>query len=194
MSNNTKNKQEEYSITGFSDLIASPMLLAIIILTFILGGFSIFGFFQNPQKLRLIIDLISRRVEISEATDHHPDEVAINHVYNKLLPINTDGLHTVSQKNGYITSSSLDELRYSILSDNFSLENPQKTANKMELVLSLNYDITSKEFLYDRSEEIQIEQDWSLLQGIQSRIPIIGTPLSPNYSLGYLYQLGIPSG
>ncbi len=83
---NLKNKEEPYSISGFSDLINSPVFLAILLLTFILGLSSVFGFFQNPQKLRLIIELINQRVNISETKSHQAPNATISSYVKIFIP------------------------------------------------------------------------------------------------------------
>jgi len=60
----TKKEEVVYSSTDLSDLLSSPIFYSIIALTFILGFSSIFGFFNNPRKLKTVVDAISQKVMI----------------------------------------------------------------------------------------------------------------------------------
>ena len=57
-------KKEVYSTTGFKDVIASPVFYAVLFITFILGFFSVFGFLQNPLKLKAAVNIISKKVSV----------------------------------------------------------------------------------------------------------------------------------
>lgn len=62
-------KKEIYSTTGFKDVIASPVFFAVLFITFSLGFFSVFGFLQNPLKLKAVVKIISNKVSVTNRLD-----------------------------------------------------------------------------------------------------------------------------
>ena len=129
------NKEEYYSITGFSELVASPFFYSILILTVILGLASTFGFFQNPRKLKLIIDLISQRVFISEAKQIQIPKVVNSRAYL----IAQDKLKIIYRRDGNITASSLNGDRYSIFGEQYSLK--EVGFNPVNRIVAINYNL-----------------------------------------------------
>ena len=58
-----KNKKlEVYSISGFRDTLASPVFYPVIVVSLVLGVASIFGFVQNPLKLKAMVNVIHQKV------------------------------------------------------------------------------------------------------------------------------------
>lgn len=163
MNKKYKNNKEVYSITGFSDLVASPFFYSILIITVILGLASTFGFFQNPRKLKLIIDLISQRVFISEVKQIQMPKVVNSRAYL----IAQDKLKIIYRRDGNITASSLNGDRYSIFGEQYSLK--EARFNPVNRMVAINYNISSSQFWGD--------MNFKKLQG-----GIVGTPISP-YSL-----------
>ena len=67
--NKSKNKEPEvYSTTGFKDVLASPLFYPIVTITFVLGISSIFGFLQNPLKLKAVVSTINQKLTHNSAT------------------------------------------------------------------------------------------------------------------------------
>jgi len=165
MKNKAPNTKEVYSTTGFSDLVSSPFFLSVLILTIILGLASTFGFFKNPRKLKLIIDLISQRIFISEAKIQTLPRV----VHSQAYAMEQRELQVISKKDGNITVSSLNKDRYTILSsDDFSFNN--NASLNPTISVSIDYNIASLRF-------------WGSLNSSNSNRLIIGAPISPSYSL-----------
>lgn len=183
MSKNT-NKKEEYSVTGFSDLVASPAFLAVLVLTFILGISSVFGFFQNPRKLKAVIDYISKRVSVSEVSNSDPSRVVSNVFNNNVYPTIASGkFKTIYNRNGNITASTLDMDRYSILSEKFSLSEQTKTPSNSTMTLALDYNIVSKSFWRKLGMWSELVLDLNKTKRVNAKSVIVGSPISPYYSL-----------
>jgi len=160
------NNSDEYSVTGFSELVASPFFYSVLILTVILGLASTFGFFQNPRKLKLIIDLISQRIFISEVEQKYTPKVVNSRAYS----VEQEKLQIIYKREGNVTASSLNRDRYSIFTNEYSLKdvgfNPINTA----VLVAIDYDISSSQF-------------WENTNFNKSQGVIIGAPISPYYSL-----------
>ena len=165
MKKKSPNTKEVYSITGFSDLVSSPFFFSVLILTIILGLASTFGFFKNPRKLKLIIDLISQRIFISNATTQTLPKV----VYSQAYTIEQKELQVISKKDGNITASSLNKDRYAILS-NDNLNDIDYSSFDPTITVAIDYNIASLRF-------------WGSLNPSKSNRLVIGAPLTPNYSL-----------
>lgn len=163
MNKKYKNNKEVYSITGFSDLVASPFFYSILIITVILGLASTFGFFQNPRKLKLIIDLISQRVFISEVKQIQMPKVVNSRAYF----IAQDKLKIIYRRDGNITASSLNGDRYSIFGEQYSLK--EAGFNPVNRMAAINYKISFSQF-------------WGGMNFKKLQGGIVGTPISP-YSL-----------
>ena len=156
--NNQKPISEEvYSSTELSDLLSSPVFYSVLALTFFLGLSSIFGFFENPRKLKTVVDIISEKVVTADV-----NTVSFGQV--KYSMIQTD-----SSRND----------RYNILRSDLFSENPVNSAGSIEKV-SFNYDITSKQF-WGNLDSSRIESATEESRRNNSDALVIGTPLSPEY-------------
>ena len=60
MHNNTKTMV--YKTSGFSEIVASPVFFAIVVLTILLGLASSLGYLSNPLKLKAKVDNLSAKV------------------------------------------------------------------------------------------------------------------------------------
>ena len=178
---NKNDNNEEYSAAGFSDIISSPIFLVVLILTFILGLSSVFGFFQNPRKLKAIIDLISQRVFISDVQQKPQFPHIVNNNIDSILPWQ---LKAIYKRDGYVTASSLNEERYSIFSKEFKRVETASKSIDSTLVVRLNYDITSQEFWGDLNIGLGLAKKSLNLAYVADTNKIIGVPMSPYYSLG----------
>ena len=192
MNNNNNNHNKEYSLTNFSSILSSPIFLAVLVLAFILGLSSVFGFFQNPRKLKAIIDIVSHRLFISEvARDLKAPLAAISYKRNAVF---SGQLQTIYQRDGYIIASSLDSERYSLLSEKVKLVGMAPVPSGMR-VGSIDYDIASKKFWSKLNIRLGLvgRKNTNLSYVIQSDKTIGMNPISPYYSLGVdslRYSLG----
>lgn len=139
---NTENKQPSsvYKITGFSDIVASPVFYSILFLALVLGLSSVFGFLQNPRKLKTVIDVIHQKVSVSAN-----ENSASRNIYSLIQPSkerNQDFFQADTRHP--VTISYLEQNRYSIFSKNISLADSSKKGGQS--TVSFDYDITSKHF------------------------------------------------
>ncbi|MEE9326224.1 MAG: hypothetical protein V3U71_02935 [Cocleimonas sp.] len=121
---NDTNKLEVYTTTGFRDLLESPMFYAVLLITFILGSFSILGFLQNPLKLQTAVDRVNHQISVSTYSPHN---IKINSPY--ILPI---------KKTNSPEKSQILSLK--------NLTNTTQQPRSSYQRISFDYDITSKQF------------------------------------------------
>ena len=164
--NNKSPNDDEYTITGFSELVASPFFYSVIVLTVILGFASAFGFFQNPRKLKLIIDLISQRVFISEVERKHGPKLVSNRAYS----VAEEKLQIIYKRDGNVTASSLNQDRYSIFAEELVQKDRNFQAMDTTVSVAIDYDISSNQF-------------WGDLNVSHSAGISLGSPISPYYSI-----------
>lgn len=131
----SNKKPEVYSISGFKDTLASPVFYPVIVVALVLGITSIFGFVQNPLKLKSIVSVIQQKVAES------------NVAYE---PIN-------SQK--YFEGKKAEHKFHkihnpSVKSYDFFSHNAENSTEKMPIEgdferITFNYDVTSESFWKD---------------------------------------------
>ena len=156
MNTDIKQSSSVYKITGFTDIVASPVFYSILFLALILGLSSIFGFLQNPRKLKTVIDVIHQKVSVSAASN-----TSSRNKYS-LIQLQNDNQLGSFQKGvtESVTISYLDKNRYSIFSNDLGLI-PGSDKEKPSKV-SFDYDITSKHFwgtFNDYGIAPQLEED-----------------------------------
>lgn len=144
----SKKEQEVYSISGFKDTLASPVFYPVIVVALVLGITSIFGFVQNPLKLKSMVNVIQQKV----ATNN-----VVNDSYNAIQP---------SFVNNSISKSDLSEaqaltvkqMKNNRIQTNYALELfpdiDLSSSEKMPIAenferIAFNYDVTSQSFWTD---------------------------------------------
>jgi len=175
MFNKKTKKDVVYSSTDLSDLLSSPVFYSVIALTFILGLSSIFGFFNNPRKLKTVVDVISQKILINPNSNTVSFEADADYLLRNYsldsLPINLAGL----------TTSNHVEDPYNISSQLIIL-NPVSNVKNYTRKVSLDYDITSKRF-WDGLDDSRLEAVIEESQRQNSDSLTIGAPLSTEYLL-----------
>ena len=175
MFNKKTKKEVVYSSTNMSDLLSSPVFYSVIALTFILGLSSIFGFFNNPRKLKTVVDVISQKILInpnSNTVSFDADEDYLLQNYSfKAMSINLD----------WPISSANIEDPYNISSKLIVL-NPALSVKIDTQRVSFDYDITSKQF-WGGLDASRIESAIEESQRKDRDALVIGVPLSSEYSL-----------
>lgn len=172
-----------YSTTGFSDLVSSPIFYPVLILTILLGLSSTFGFLQNPLKLKAVVEIISKKVSLSESNKIH----AVNQ--NKFSVAHGLLQHDVEKD----TVSFINGDRYSIFVRDFSSANSNFEQGSGIRPVSFDYDITSRQFWGD----LDLSKIESTLEESQRKYRdalITGTPLeltSPTNRADSLYSLSV---
>jgi len=157
-----KNREEVYSSTGLSDLVSSPVFYSVLALTFLLGLSSVFGFLQNPRKLKTVVDVISEKVSIYQ---------------------NSEAGFGVDQYSAYKSLddvvSYLDNNRYSILSKDLFTPTDKAIEHSVKKI-AFNYDITSNEFWGNLdSSSIESASEETIRKSIDNWE--LGAPLSSEY-------------
>ena len=98
--NNKKPLDEEvYSSTELSDLLSSPVFYSVLALTFFLGLSSIFGFFENPRKLKTVVDVISEKVVTADVNTVSYRQVKYSHNNDRYNILRSDLFATNTVKN-----------------------------------------------------------------------------------------------
>jgi len=184
MSNKNKlGTTNVYSTTGFSDLVSSPIFYPVLILTILLGLSSTFGFLQNPLKLKAVVEIISKKVSLSESNKIR----AVNQ--NKFSVAHGLLQHDVEKD----TVSFINGDRYSIFVRDFSSANSNFEQGSGIRPVSFDYDITSRQFWGD----LDLSKIESTLEESQRKYRdalITGTPLeltSPTNRADSLYSLSV---
>ncbi len=131
-----KNKKTEvYCISGFRDTLASPVFYPVIVVTIVLGVTSIFGFVQNPLKLKAVVNVLHQKVAESNVVS----DSFKNQLYVVAKKSESQNKSTQSK------SAKVLEL-FSNLNENSS--------DKMSVEgdfdrIAFNYDVTSERFWSD---------------------------------------------
>ncbi len=182
MFNKKTKKEEVYSSTDLSDLLSSPVLYSVIALTFILGVSSIFGFFNNPRKLKTVVDVISQKLLINPNSNTVAFDVDEDYLLQKYsLKASVINKKVIKQKR--VTSESTAN-PYNIFTKRVVLDaalNAEKMHKEIQRV-SFDYDITSKQFWGDLDSS-KIDSLIEENQRLEGDALIIGAPLSSEYSL-----------
>ena len=180
MFKNKTDKEEVYSSTSLSDLFSSPIFYSVIVLTFILGVSSIFGFFNNPRKLKTVVDVISQKILISPnsntaAFNANADTEYLFQNYSLKMHTSKKGMALKFTDSSYNIYS-----KYSVTSAVSRTANNRVSDNTQRV--SFDYDITSKQFWGD-IDESRIESMLEETQRQNGDSLIIGAPLSSEDSL-----------
>ena len=178
MFNKKTKKQVIYSSTDLSDLLSSPVFYSVIALTFILGLSSIFGFFNNPRKLKTVVDVISQKLSVNPNTntvsyDADVDYLLRNHSL-KELPVKKETHFSIKSDNSYnVSDNGNGVILYSALNANSNQETQR---------VSFDYNITSDQF-WGSLDVNRIESmiDQNQQQNLDTLM--IGAPLSSEYFL-----------
>lgn len=158
-----KNKQQTvYTSTELSDLLSSPTFYSVIALTFILGFSAIFGFLQNPRKLKTVVDVISEKVSATQSR-------TVSFGVDKYV------LLQAASKKASSTKGSHNKASNYLYPLNLELE-PNRNIQRV----SFNYDITSNQF-WGNLDSGRIESASEESQRQSTDASMIGTPLSPEY-------------
>jgi len=131
-----KNKNlEVYSISGFRDTLASPIFYPVIVVSLVLGIASIFGFVQNPLKLKAMVNVIHQKiVKTKVVNDSFKNELytVADHINSKKEPSHTQSTKVLE------LFSNLDE------------NSPEKIFVEGDFErIAFNYNVTSERFWSD---------------------------------------------
>lgn len=178
MFNMKTKKQVVYSSTDLIDLLSSPIFYSVIALSLILGLSSVFGFFNNPRKLKTVVDAISQNLSVNPRTntvsyDADVDYLLRNHSF-KELSVKKETHFLIKSDNSYNTSDNGNGvIPYSALNANINQEAQR---------VSFDYNITSDQF-WGSFDVNRIESmiDQNQQQNLDTLM--IGAPLSSEYFL-----------
>ncbi len=159
------NNKEVYRVTGFSDIIESPVFYLILVLTFILGISSIFGFLQNPRKLKSVVDVINTKVALYDSKFADKGHQGVSHnKYSVIYNLSSTSVNSTTK---------VDNSRYSLLSKDVFINNYHHDASVTPV--SFDYDITSDQFWSDLLLDTLDQNVNSPSLGGQ----LLGTPITP---------------
>ena len=130
------NKPEIYSTSGFRDTLASPVFYPVIVVALVLGVTSIFGFVQNPLKLKAVVNVIHQKVAVTKV---------VNESFR-------EGFYSVSKSEPTLTSetSFKPSVKAFDLFSNINETTPEKMAVEGNFErIAFNYDVTSESFWSD---------------------------------------------
>lgn len=157
ISNNT-NEEEVYTTTGFRDLLESPMFYAVLLITFILGSFSIFGFIQNPLKFQAVVDRASHQVSVST---YSPRRIIQNNPYDlPVIKLHSQEIHKVFDIEDFTNTTQHSRSNYQSI--------------------SFDYDITSKQF-WHKLDTSKVDSNADNKNIIIIDDSLLGAPLESDY-------------
>ncbi len=163
---NAKTTEVYTSTSGFSELVSSSVFYPVVVLTVILGFTSIYGFLQNPHKLKSVVEIITKKVLVSQKTP-----IAYKNNYH------IDSSFKKQEEHQYT-----DQSRYSIFTAAFDASLNNSHSVKSITPVSFEYDITSKQFWGDLDSS-RIESAIEESQRQNNGPIIIGTPLEHSNSV-----------
>ena len=162
---NKKNKGEQiYRTTGVLDLLSSPAFYAVLFLSAFLGLFTVYGFIDNPLRLKAKVDSLIAKVFPSER------QIAIHNI--ELLSDNDALAKYVGSLVDNTDNTLVDNNRYGLFSEQF-LDSSMPMVQ--EVTPHLVPYFTPQVFLQDN--EIQ---PISLDEKLSNKNSVIGVPLKPS--------------
>lgn len=172
MSKQQNKTTEVYSTSGFKDTLASPVFYPVIVVAIVLGVASIFGFVQNPLKLKAMVNVIHQKV--AETT------IVNDSLKNELYSITTE---KKSKQSVVKQSPEIIELF-----SNLDEDSPEKIAVERDIErIAFNYDVTSERFWSDLDSS-KFESAAEEMERKEKEATTFGLPLESEY------QDNFPSG
>jgi len=182
MFNKKSKKEEVYSSTDLGDLLSSPVFYSVLVLAFILGLSSVFGFFNNPRKLKTVVDVISQKLLINPNSNTVAFDVDEDYLLQKYsLKASVINKKAIKQKRMASESTANPYNIFTKLVVLDSALNTKKMYNEIQRV-SFDYDITSKQF-WGNLDSSRIDSLIEENQRLEGDALMIGAPLSSEYSL-----------
>ena len=181
MKNKKTKKEEVYSSTDLGDLLSSPVFYSVIALTFILGLSSVFGFFNNPRKLKTVVDTISQKILINPNSNTVSFDADEDYLLQKYSLKTLADVSTLGISKATATPSKINDDPYHVFSKLIILEPASNTIRGIKRI-SFDYDITSKQFWGDLDAS-RIESAIEESQRQSREASIFGVPLSSDYSI-----------
>lgn len=162
------DKNEIYSISGFRDTLASPVFYPVVVVAIVLGITSMFGFVQNPEKLKSMVDVMHQKV-------------ATTNVVNGTV---NDQLYRVSQTNKSSETPKLNSHNTSLklftdIDANLMTYNEKMPVHKDIERIAFNYDVTSESF-WTELDSSKLESAREEMERKQREAGTIGAPLEIN--------------
>lgn len=167
---NKNVKSEIYSTSGFRDTLASPVFYPVIVVSLVLGIASIFGFVQNPLKLKAMVNVIHQKVaETKVVNDSFKNDLYV--LTNRSLSENKSSFE--QQTNNLELFSSLDQ------------NAPEKTSVTEGFErIAFNYDITSDHF-WSGLDSSTFESATEEIQRKERESTTFGVPIEIDYQDNY---------
>ncbi len=169
------NKTEVYSIRGFRDTLASPVFYPVIVVALVLGVTSMFGFVQNPLKLKSMVNVIHQKVTITNVVSGSLE----NRLYNVST---TDELQHAKEMNSLSPAEIKSFDLFSHIDSETMLE--KSPVDKSIERIAFNYDLTSENFWTDLDSS-KLETATEEMERKQKEAGILGAPLEINQYDGF---------
>ncbi|GAA0426732.1 hypothetical protein GCM10009133_39130 [Cocleimonas flava] len=150
-----------YSTTGFKDTLASPLFYSVAAVALVLGIASIFGFLQNPLKLKAVANAVHNKVHISSPVRSSPR----NNLYS---------LEQSFKNKDYRT----DKNQIQNQPQSVEVEQPQHMGGLNRV--SFNYDVTANDFWTDLdTSRLESAVEESARQDLEASL--LGAPLGSEF-------------
>lgn len=164
----SKKKPDVYSISGFRDTLASPVFYPVIVVALVLGVTSIFGFVQNPLKLKAVVNVIHQKVA--------KETIVNGSLENKLYSMRS---RNETHKSLKIDSEAVND-SFGLFSNAEDAELPNKSVNDGFERFAFNYDVTSGSFWNDLDSS-SIETASEEMERKEREANTFGAPLEINH-------------
>jgi len=159
--NDSFHEPKVYSTTGFKDTLASPLFYSVAVVALVLGIASIFGFLQNPLKLKAVANAVHNKVHISSPVRSSPR----NNLYSLEQSFKSKDDSTEMHPISYQQQS-------------FEIEQPENVDGLSRV--SFNYDVTANDFWTDLdTTRLESAMEESARQDLEASL--IGAPLESEY-------------
>ena len=170
-----KNESEVYSISGFRDTLASPVFYPVIVVTLVLGVTSIFGFVQNPLKLKSVVNVIQQKVGTREIVN---DSFNLSQAYIDNMSSKNIKELTINTKRNFASTET--NYAFDLFSDNETSFNEKTPVDGNFERIAFNYDVTSESFWTDLDSS-RLETASEEIERKEQEAETFGAPLRIEY-------------
>ncbi len=150
-----------YSTTGFKDTLASPLFYSVAVVALVLGIASIFGFLQNPMKLKAVANAVHDKVSVGSPVSSSPRK----------------NLYSLTQS---YTGEDIAEKKTLKIIDFTDVENNKHDPQSDFHHVTFNYDVTANDFWSDL-DTTRLESAIEESERQDFEASLIGAPLKSEY-------------
>lgn len=158
-----------YSTTGFKDTLASPLFYSIAVVALVLGIASIFGFLQNPLKLKAVASAVHNKVHIGSPVSSSPkhDLYSLNQSFKQ-------------KTDNQSTPKFVQDFEALLIETQKQTESQTQNSHSGLQRVSFNYDVTASDFWTDL-DTTRLESAIEESDRHDFEASLLGAPLESEY-------------